>query len=216
MDARCPNVELHQSGGHGHQHPINMEELVQMVKQQLDQNLDCDCTLMGCCGLYGVPFKVTCAAYGYTVVGKGTTSRLWKEVSRKEDIYCILQCVQGSAVPVFLGRIDLAQVYFLHGAGEIRHMLLMGWGGDSVGCIKHDENIQRAISRSEKQIRSLGVFHQDLRPENILWNPDLKRALIIDFHRCTFDHRPIRRRSRSLNRLLSGTKEWEVKRVRVV
>ena len=78
------------------------------------------------------------------------------------------------------------------------------------------ENIQRAISRSEKEIRSLGVFHQDSRPENILWNPDLKRALIIDFHRCTFDHRPIRRRSRSLNRLLSGTKEWEVKRVRVV
>ena len=166
--------------------------------------------------MYGVPFKVTCAAYGYTVVGKGTTSRLWKEVSRKADIYCILQCVQGSAVPVFLGRIDLAQVYFLHGAGEICHMLLMGWGGDSVGCIKHDENIQRVISRSEKQICSLGVFHQDLRPENILWNPDLKQALIIDFHQCTLNHRPIHRRPQSLKRLLSGTKEREVKRVRVV
>ena len=159
-----------------------MEELVQMVKQQLDQNLDCDCTLMGGCGSYGVPFKVTCAAYGYTVVGKGMTSRLWKEVLREVDIYCILQRVQGSAVPVFLGRIDLAQVYFLHGAGEIHHMLLMAWGGDSVGCIKHDENIQHVISRSEKQIRSLGVFHQDLQPENILWNPDLKQAVIIDFH----------------------------------
>ena len=125
LDARCPNVELHQSGGHGHRHPINMEELVQMVKQQLDQNLDRDCTPMGGCGSYGAPFKVTCAAYGYTVVGKGTTSRLWKEVSREADIYRILQRVQGSAVPVFLGRIDLAQVYFLHGAGEIRHMLLI-------------------------------------------------------------------------------------------
>lgn len=108
LDARCPNVELHQSGGHGHRHPINMEELVQMVKQQLDQNLDCDCTLMGVCGLYGALFKVTCAAYGYTVVGKGTMSQLWKEVLREVDIYCILQHVQGSVVPVFLGRIDLA------------------------------------------------------------------------------------------------------------
>ena len=170
-------MEFHQSGDHGHRHPTNMEELVQMIKQQLDKNLDRNCTPMGGCG-----------SYGYTVVGKGTTPRLWKEVSREADIYHILQRVQGSAVPVFLGRIDFAQDYFLHGAGEIRHMLLMGWGGDNVGCIKHDENIQRAISRSEKKIRSLGVFHQDLRPENILWNPDLKRALIIDFHRCTLDH----------------------------
>ena len=76
LDACCPNVEFHLSGDHGHRHPINMEELVQMIKQQLDENLDCDCTLMGGCGSYGVPFKVTCAAYGYTVVGKGTTSRL--------------------------------------------------------------------------------------------------------------------------------------------
>ena len=129
------------------------------------------------------------------------------------DIYRMLQRVQGSAVLVFLGRIDLAQVYFLHGTGEIRHMLLIDWGGDSVGHI--DENIQRAISRSEK-IRSLGVFHQDLRPENILWNPDLKRALIIDFHRCSLDHRPIHQRPQSLKRLLSGTKEWEVKQVHIV
>ena len=129
------------------------------------------------------------------------------------DICRMLQRVQGSAVLVFLGRIDLAQVYFLHGAGEIRHMLLIGWGGGSVGHI--DENNQRAISHSKK-ICSLGVFHQDLRPENILWNPDLKRALIIDFRRCTLDHRPIHRRLRSLKRLLSGIKEWEVKRVRAV
>lgn len=188
LDACCPNVEFHLSGDYGHQHLINMEELVQMIKQQLDENLDHDCTPMGGCGSYGALFKVTCAVYGYTVVGKGTTSQLWKEVSRKVEIYHILQCVQGSAVPVFLGRIDLAQVYFLHGTGEIRHMLLMGWGGDNVGHIKHDENIQCAISRSEKKIRSLGVFHQDLQPENILWNPDLKQALIINFHQCLLDH----------------------------
>ena len=103
-------------------------------------------------------------------------------MSHKADIYCILQCVQGSVVLVFLGRIDLAQVYFLHGVGVICHMLLMGWGGNSVGCIKHDENIQHVISHSEKEIFSLGVFHQDLQPENILWIKDLKQALIIDFH----------------------------------
>ena len=63
------------------------------------------------------------------------------------DIYCILQCVQGSVVLVFFGKIDLAQVYFLHGTGEIHPMLLMGWGGDSVGHI--NANIQRVISHSK-------------------------------------------------------------------
>ncbi|KAL1955882.1 hypothetical protein VTO42DRAFT_7955 [Malbranchea cinnamomea] len=69
--------------------------------------------------------KLRGATYGYTIVGKGTTSWLWEEVSREAEIYRILQEVQGSVVPVFLGAIDMAQIYFLHGAGKIRHMLLM-------------------------------------------------------------------------------------------
>lgn len=40
--------------------------------------------------------------------------------------------MQGSVVPVFLGAIDLVKIYFLHGAGEIRHMLLMAWAGKPI------------------------------------------------------------------------------------
>ncbi|RHZ58150.1 uncharacterized protein CDV56_107957 [Aspergillus thermomutatus] len=60
-------------------------------------------------------------------------SRLWGEVSREAEVYRALQRAQESAVPVFIGTINSAQTYFLHGAGRIRHMLLMGWGGESVG-----------------------------------------------------------------------------------
>ncbi|RDH26951.1 hypothetical protein BDQ94DRAFT_185686 [Aspergillus welwitschiae] len=122
-------------------------------------------------------FKVTCAAHGYTIV-----------VSREVDIYRILHRAQGSAIPVFLGAIDLAKVYFLHGAGDIRHMLLMGWGG---------------------------VIHEDLRPENILWNAGLYRALVIDFHRCALDQQPTYKRPGSVQRRQCGPQERECKRVRV-
>ncbi|PYI33130.1 hypothetical protein BP00DRAFT_414113 [Aspergillus indologenus CBS 114.80] len=216
LDPDCPNRELHMLGGNKDRHPISAADLVIKLKEQLDQDLDHNCTPIGSCGSYGAPFMITCATFGYTVVGKGTTSRLWAEVSREAEVYRVLQRAQGSAVPVFLGAINLAQIYFLHGAGKIRHMLLMGWGGISVSHMTRDKAIQRAISRSVKEIRSLGICHQDLRPENILWNAELKRALIIDFHRSTLERRPKHKRPVLLKRLQCGSEERESKRLRVV
>jgi hypothetical protein len=46
-----------------------------------------NCMLFGACGLYGALFKVTCAVFDFMVVGKGTMSKLWKEVSSEVEIY---------------------------------------------------------------------------------------------------------------------------------
>ncbi|OJD09971.1 hypothetical protein AJ78_08824 [Emergomyces pasteurianus Ep9510] len=59
----------------------------------------------------------------YSDLWIGTTAGLWKVVSREAEIYRVLQKAQCSAVPVFLGTIDLKLFLFLHGAGDIRHML---------------------------------------------------------------------------------------------
>ncbi|KAL2868386.1 uncharacterized protein BJX67DRAFT_387425 [Aspergillus lucknowensis] len=157
LDPKCPNKKLHMLGGTEDRHPISTADLVKKLQVQLDQDLDHNCTPIGPCGSSGAPFKITCATFGYTVVGKGTTSRLWGEVSRETKVYQVLQRAQASAVPVFLGTINLAQTYFLYSAGRICHMLLMGWGGKSMG---HN---------------------------NILWNAKLERALIINFYLCTLD-----------------------------
>lgn len=125
LDDDGPNVTLHRQDQDHPKHPINAEDLVLFLKIQLGKDLDRNCTPFGTCGSYGAPFKLTCTAYGYTVVGKGTTSRLWKEVSREVQVYQILRKTQGSAVPVFLSTIDLEVIDF-HDAGDISHMLVMG------------------------------------------------------------------------------------------
>ncbi|OJD18252.1 hypothetical protein AJ78_01691 [Emergomyces pasteurianus Ep9510] len=52
-----------------------------------------DCTPMGGRWSSGAPFKITCAAYGYTVVGQGTASRQWKDVSQEAEAYRVLKCL---------------------------------------------------------------------------------------------------------------------------
>ncbi|KAJ5335850.1 uncharacterized protein N7506_005786 [Penicillium brevicompactum] len=214
LDDCCPNVKLHRRGQDFIKHPINSEDLMRLLKAQLDENID-RCIPLGNCGAYGAPFKLICATYGYVVIGKGTTSGLWKEVSREAQVYEILRKAQASAVPVFLGTIDLAKIYFLHGAGEIRHMLVMSWGGDSTATMELTPELLKHIHKSNKEIKALGIFHEDLRPDNVLWNEELKRALIIDFHRSTLRCRQIPKRPRAKRQLLR-TESGDAKRLRVL
>ena len=92
----------------------------------------------------------------------------------------------------------------------------MGWGGESLGHSTQGKAMRRAIYRSVKEIRSFGVVHEDLRPDNILWNAELERALIIDFHLCTLDRRPSHKRPGDLKRSRCGPEERHSKRVRAV
>ena len=189
---------------------------MQLVTQQLDDNIDSNCTLMGGYGASGAPFKVTCDTYGYTVVGKGTTSCLWQELLREADVYGVLRQAQGSAVPVFLGTINMAKTYFLHGAGKIQHMLLMGWGGEPTSNIEHHKELQHGIIKSIEEICSFGVVHLDLRPDNILWNAELRRALIIDFHCARLDPGLTRKQKKPLKRHSCGAEVRQPKRLHTI
>ncbi|KAH8434375.1 uncharacterized protein LDX57_012023 [Aspergillus melleus] len=214
LDDLCPNVANHRRG-HDNltQHLISSQDLLNKLKAQLDENVD-RCIPYGRCGSYGAPFKLTCMEYGYTVIGKGTTSGLWNEVSREAQVYRILRKAQGSAVPIFLGLIDLAKVYFLHGAGEIRHMLVMGWGGECTGTMELTQELRRAIRKSDKEIQALRIVHGDLRRDNVLWNEELGRALIIDFHRCTLKSKPTLQRPRATKRPQCRADTEDSKRLR--
>ncbi|KAL2846713.1 hypothetical protein BJY01DRAFT_234511 [Aspergillus pseudoustus] len=126
IDPLCPNANLHISNRQSDQHLVNAGTLVQMLKEQLNKDLDHNFTPIGLHGSFSALFKVTSITYRYTIISKATTSRRWKEVSQEADVYHILQRAQGLVIPVFLGVINLADVYFLHGARDIHHILLIG------------------------------------------------------------------------------------------
>lgn len=95
----------------------------------------------------------------------------------------------------------MAQSYFLHGAGEIQHMLLMAWAGEPLTQSQW-ENERNAVKRSHAKICELGVLHGDVRRGNTLWNSELNRVLIIDFHKSElikWQTGMLRRRSELIN-----------------
>ncbi|KAM5461025.1 hypothetical protein MferCBS49748_007457 [Microsporum ferrugineum] len=91
LDAGCSNVEEHRSTDGGDKYPIDAARLAGLIKQQLDEDLDRDCTPFGTSGSYGAPFRITCRQYSYTVLGKGTTRLRWGEVRREAEVYRVLQ-----------------------------------------------------------------------------------------------------------------------------
>ncbi|RMZ06321.1 hypothetical protein D0862_04647 [Hortaea werneckii] len=130
LDDDCPNISCHRQGRETDQHLVSAGEMVRMLKKQLDEDVDDHCEPLGECGASGAPFGLRCKSLGYTIIGKGTTSALWHVVAREAQFYQILRPAQGSAIPVFLGELDIKQTFYLHGADKIQHMLLIAWGGE--------------------------------------------------------------------------------------
>ena len=95
-------------------------------------------------------------------------------------------------------------------------MLIMAWAGEPISKIKHVELLDRETSRSKNEIRSLGVLHRDLRLDNFLWNAELGRALIIDFHLSDLDRRLMKKRMRSPEKVSCAVEMRERKRHRAV
>lgn len=71
------------------------------------------------------------------------------------------------------------------------------------------------IYKSNREIKALGIIHEDLRRDNVLWNEELGRVLIIDFHRSTLKCQPTLQRPRVSKRRIPQPEIVDSKRLRV-
>ena len=185
LDDRCPNTETHrQSASHSpDRHGLDCAGLRRLLKEQLDQDNDDEgFESLDRSGWAGALFRVMLISHGYTFVGKGTVAPLIRVLHKEAQIYGRLEEIQGRAVPVYLGSVDLPRIFWLTSTIAIEHMILLSWGGEEAWrCGVEPKRLACETRRKVKEVQRLGVNQGDLREPNLLWNEELGRVLLIDF-----------------------------------
>jgi len=184
LDKDCPNINLHSRGEKLRTHLLTKQQFSVLVQQQLAATLDRNCTELKKQGTRGALFKITLASYGYTFVGKGTRDVFVPDLKHEGRMYDRLQSIQGKMIPVYLGNINLDRPWRDLGV-RIIHMLLMSWGGERVDKVKGARSFKMDIKQFEGEIAQLGVQHEDLILDNMLWNEEADGMMFIDLERAT-------------------------------
>ncbi|KAI1475419.1 hypothetical protein F4774DRAFT_429041 [Daldinia eschscholtzii] len=193
LDPKCPNIAFHSKNYlTGARHPVSHKKWLELLWKQLKQSLDDGIIDLNQGGARGVLFKITLLVYGYTFVAKGTVRAFISDLEHEAAVYDRLRLLQGCDVPVFLGAIDLRtmnKVYYYFHRVYVVYMMFLSWGGDSLDDAlktgRMGKELENATVTSLRAIHQQGVIHKDVRFENMLFNQELQKVMIIDFERAS-------------------------------
>jgi hypothetical protein len=198
-DPECPNYRLHSNYS-----PLNSHTFLHLIRAQLLNTRDQYIYPLGIQGAVGVLFKIALKDSGYVLLAKGTVDALKHHLVYESHVYRYLEPVQSIHVPVCLGYIPLYIPYYYDIGVQIKHLLLLSYGGSPLPKYItqtispgdqwwNSEEVKRAV----KTIEACGIDHQDIRVPNLLWDEAQKRVIVIDFERSTVleenDHRKRKR-----------------------
>jgi hypothetical protein len=186
LDDACPNVNAHRGHGTGNEHALGRKSLAKLMLRQLAENPDNGCEPLGKQGARGALFRLTLESYGYTFVAKGTVTAFTAKLKHECLIYRHLNKVQGELIPVYLGNIHLVRPFFLDVGVRIVHMLFMSWAGEQAGkdlMLAIGRDLAAETSAVVTKMLDCGVEHRDVRPPNVLWNPEIRNVVLVDFER---------------------------------
>ncbi|KAK4140752.1 uncharacterized protein C8A04DRAFT_39662 [Dichotomopilus funicola] len=189
LDEACPNVYLHRrTDQEFRRHPVDHKTWLSLLRKQLAQTLDDGVVPLGQQSAWGIVFQVTLLEYGYTFIGKATTTRFVPDLSHEGEVYEHLQPLQGVHVPVFLGGVNLRELgrtYYYDTDVRLIYMNLLSWAGrnrvDKVEKVKSKTGVFRAL----QALFACRVAHNGERVPNILWNEETEKAMVINFEQAT-------------------------------
>lgn len=130
-------------------------------------------------------YAITLCSYGYTFVGKGSTSDEVPTLVHEIGIYEGCHPLQGNSISVCLGLLDLRGPCYLESPNPMTHFLLLSCAGIPLRrgskLIPPAEIVIPSAQRAITKLHDLNVTHRDLRVENLLWNTELQCVMIVDF-----------------------------------
>ena len=150
LDEGCPNLLSHPK--RGKHHIIDHKKFLKLVQDQLAHDLDHNFEPLGLQGSRGALFKITLVSHNYVFVGKGTVNAFIADLTHEGLVYKRLGKLQGTAVPVCLGNINLVKSYILDFGVWIEHMLLLSWGGEVVDIANKMSGLQVKIDETVTEV----------------------------------------------------------------
>lgn len=103
-------------------------------------------------------------------------------------MYKQMNTLQGKAIPVYLGNVDLTSPFHLTARAAIVHLMLLSWASEEAWrCEIESKGLRLESIRTYSEVAALGVQQGDMRPPNVLWYFELDRAILIDFECARID-----------------------------
>lgn len=110
LDPLCPNTHLHRRNNPRRKTPLlNARTFSRRVEAQLAISIDKGLTDTYKQGFRGRLLKLTLLSHGYTLVGKATCGDFIPHLLHEAAVYARLKPLQGEAIPVYLGNVDMAR-----------------------------------------------------------------------------------------------------------
>ncbi|TXB97277.1 hypothetical protein FocTR4_00012191 [Fusarium oxysporum f. sp. cubense] len=135
------------------------------------------------------------AIRGGWCAGKGIVQAFIRDLEHEAAVYEHLKLIQGVHVPVFLGAINLRSInktyYYDHRV--------------YVRISDSNRSLEDKAIRSLRAMHREGVVHKDVRLANMLFNPEIKGVMVIDFERALL-LKPARR---PLAQLVPNKRAWK-------
>lgn len=180
LDPDCPNIASHVGSVGSVRHSIDAKTFIRLIEEYLPEepsrNRNFQCVRLGTGGSTGTLFKLMLSPYEYVFVGKGTTTEFVSNLQHEAFVYeHRFECLQGEAVPAYLGSIDLDMatswsVGNTHGAAiteRIVHMILMSWSGYAIS--ETDVPVSE-VNPSLQEVVRRGIIHNDICKDSTFWS----------------------------------------------
>lgn len=102
-----------------------MARLIEEQLQRPERNYNGGFKSLDQSGWAGALFRLELLSHGYTFVGKGTVEPLVPVLEFEADMYKRMNTIQGKAIPVYLGSVDLTSAFHLTSRTAIVYLMLL-------------------------------------------------------------------------------------------